>query len=153
MHCLIMSNNFASVYISPTKEPTPFSNALKKTAALWWEPNWGRSEKIYTHISDKKWTEKPVSPLKPNLGRNSRQFCLEDRESTGKLCRPVVGLGWMCLKRDHRVENWGGQVEQCSLMCKGRIRHWVDPTGSLELRVCCLCVEEPINQLHTNIFS
>lgn len=41
-------------------------------------------------------------------------------------------------------------MEQCSLMCNGRIRHQVDPTGSLELRVCCLCVEEPINKLHTN---
>lgn len=51
----------------------------------------------------------------------------------------------MCLKRDYRVENRGGQVEQWSLMCKGRIRNWVDLTG-----VCSLCVEEPINGLHTN---
>lgn len=39
---------------------------------------------------------------------------------------------------------------QCSLMCKGRIRHWVDRICSLELLVSCLCVEEPINQLHTD---
>lgn len=104
-----------------------------------WEWKWGRNVTIYTHTCQEMSREFPVSKLEADLCENSRKFWLEN---------PVGqcwGLVWMCLKRDYRVENWGGQVEQWSLMCKGRIRNWVDLTG-----VCSLCVEEPINGLHTN---
>lgn len=73
-------------------------------------------------------------------------------KSAGKPCRRCRGLFRMFFKRDYRVENWGGQVEHWSLMCKERIRHWVDLTG-----LCSLCAEEPINwvradHLHVNIW-
>lgn len=56
--------------------------------------------------------EIPISKLEPNLGENLEQFWLEDRERTGKLCRPGVEFVWMCLKRDYkdRIEEvrWSG---------------------------------------------
>lgn len=63
--------------------------------------------------------------------------------SVRKPCCLRRGLVWMFFKRDYRVENWEGQVERCSLMCKERIRHRVDLTG-----LCSLCAEEPINWVH-----
>lgn len=66
-------------------------------------------------------------------------------KSVGKPRRRCRGLFRMFFKRDYRVENWGGQVEHWSLMCKERIRHWVDLTG-----LCSLCAEEPINWVHAD---
>lgn len=46
---------------------------------------------------------------------------------------------------------WISQVRwrRRSLKCKGGIMHPLGLIGSLELRVCCLYDEEPINQMHT----
>lgn len=125
--------NIQQLLLWPTKRT--FSNTMKATAVLWWKWN--------MHTCQEMSREIPVSRLRWKIEvilatRRRKHWKTQWQASS-----------WMFLECDYSAENWGGQVEQCGLMCKGRIRHRVDPTGSLEQHACCLCVEELINRPHT----
>lgn len=63
------------------------------------------------------------------------------------LCK-VCEMGWTCCERAYKVKNWVCQGEQW-MMCKGRIKHQMT-RHVLRNCVCVVCVEEPINRLHTS---
>lgn len=94
--------------------------------------------KIYALRCFKKFTLNQIL-LRPNTGAKFYSNCAWKRECLTTVRGHPLRIVWMYQVR------W----RQSSLKCKGGIKHSLDLIGSLELRVCCLYVEEPINQMHT----
>lgn len=76
---------------------------------------------LHTHFSDKKWGEIPILPISTKFSVKFQSMQAIGHRKHWKTLQ--VRIGWMYFKHDYRVGNGGGQVEQCSLTCKGRIRH------------------------------